>query len=273
MLHHHRRATTSQGHQDTTPPTPAVPPGLCVILLLIGLGGMVHGLGHGHWLPVAGNAAVMAIAAWGLRLPYRHVAALRQVLPRTGATDAPELPQTIPPSTGTHPAPCPNPLLPEPLINTTDTLNGQLPAVSSFTLNGHHHSTPTGTTAHLSLALPPATKVSTTAVIDVLLTIGHRLLHDHGLADHTLPDVDVTSVDRTNTPPRHHLGTTFTVHISNDLATYSSSITTNPGQPQVTSHQVLLIAATLLAGADQLLDHPHHLLQHHIGHAPHPTSH
>lgn len=268
MLHHHRRATTSQGQKDTTPPAPAAPPALCVILLLIGLGGMVHGLGHGHWLPITGNAAIMAIAAWGLRLPHRRAVALRQVLPRTAATDAPEPPQTSPSSTGANPAPRPNPLLPAPMINTTGTLDRQLPAMDSFALTGHHHATPTGATAHLTLTLPPATKVSTTAVIDALLTVGHRLLHDHGLADHTLPDVDVTSVDRTDTPPRHHLGTTFTVHITNDLATCTSSITTNPGQPQVSPHHVLLIAATLLAGADHLLDRPHHLPQHHVGHTP-----
>lgn len=228
-----------------------------MVLLLAGVGGMAHGLSHGHWLPAAGNAAVIGIAMWGLRLPHRHDTTLPQTPRLTGPADPPGATQIPPPATSTNPAPCPDPTWQEAVFNTTGTAHGQLPAVDSFTLTGHLDTTPTGATAHLSLTLPPAIHASTPAVIDALLTTGHQLLHDHGLTDHPLPEVDMMSVQCTRTPPSTHPDTTFTVHITNDLATGTSSITMNPQQPQTTPHQVLLITATLLAGAEHLLDHPH----------------
>ena len=109
------------------------------------------------------------------------------------------------------------------------------------------------TTGHLSLILPTDTDVTAASVINVLLTAGHRILNEHRLTDQPLPELEVTRVDRTETPPTNQANG-FTVWITNNLTARRSDITINPHQLPIPEDGPLLIAATLLAGAEHLLD-------------------
>ncbi|MEX5237428.1 hypothetical protein [Kocuria arenosa] len=71
-----------------------------------------------------------------------------------------------------------------------------------------------------------------------------------------MPTVEVIAVDRADKQPATIPATGFTVHITNDLATRHSDITLDAHQSLGTENRVLLIAATLLAGAEHLLDYP-----------------
>ncbi|MHC5560838.1 hypothetical protein ACYSMR_17925 (plasmid) [Kocuria sp. U4B] len=128
--------------------------------------------------------------------------------------------------------------------------------VGSFALTGRITRSAAGTAAGLTVVLPEDTDVTTTAVVAALLTTGHRILTEHDLTHQPLPEVEVTTVDRTAKPPTTTPATGFTVRVTNDLSTCSSHITVEPNQPLATKDGTLLIAASLLAGAEHLLEGP-----------------
>ncbi|STX05716.1 hypothetical protein [Kocuria rosea] len=134
--------------------------------------------------------------------------------------------------------------------------------MESFAIIGRIHHRATGTTGRLTLVLPADTDVTATPVVAVLLTAGHRVLTDHHLTHHRLPEVEVITVDRAEQHPTTTPPTGFTVHVTNDLATRHSEITIDAERLQASKDGTLLIAAALLAGADRLLDAPERPLHH-----------
>lgn len=267
MLQSHRRATAAQqGCVDTAPPSAPF-----VILLAVALGGMTHGLWHGHWLIVISHAVTVAIAIWGLRLPHRRA---------TNPDRAPATGRPANPPSGVDPEPSPQgtsplvraesfPLDAAPIISTEG--REQLPAVGSFAITGRIRRTATGTTGRLTVLLPACTEVTAAPVVDALLTAGHQILGDHHLTHRPLPDVEVTAVDRAGRLPTATTESGFTVHVTNNLTTRYSDITAEADQLLGTGDGALLIAATLLAGAEHLLDHPDRPLHHHGRHEHSPA--
>ena len=138
--------------------------------------------------------------------------------------------------------------------------------VGSFVIIGRIQHRATGSTGRLTLILPATTEVTPTPVVDALLTTGHRILTDHHLTHHRLPEVDVTTVDRAEKHPTTTPPTGFTVHVTNDLTTGHSTITIDADQLLATREGTLLIAAALLAGADRLLDDLDRPLHHRTPH-------
>ena len=69
MLQSHRGETAAHRNRVDTAPSSAP----FVILMVVALGGMAYSFWHGHWLIVVLDAATVAIAVWGLRLPRRRV--------------------------------------------------------------------------------------------------------------------------------------------------------------------------------------------------------
>ena len=258
MFQNHRRETAAQKNRvDTAPPSAPF-----VILLAVALGGTAYSIWHGHWPIVVLHAVTVAIAIWGLRLPYRRATNPRRPLTTARAADSPSgmHPQPSPQATGSlvHAGSLPHEAAPR----TTTEARGQLPVVGSFAITGRIGRTATGPAGRLTVVLPAATEVTAASVVDALLTIGHQVLDDHRLTHRPLPEVDVTAVDRAEKPPTTALASGFTVHITNDLSTRRSDITVEAHHLLGTGDGALLIAATLLAGAEHLLDHPDHPLHH-----------
>ena len=257
MLQGHRRETAAhQNRVDTVPPSAPF-----LILLAVALGGTAHSVWHGHWLIVALHAVTVAIAIWGLRLPH----------PRPTSTARPSVAgRPADPPSGLEPQPSPRAT--SPLVHAesyahetapiTTAGQKQLPVVGSFAITARVHRTTTGTVGRLTVVLPSATEVAAAPVVAALLTAGDQILKDHGLTHRPLPEVDVTAVDRADQLPTTTPAPGFTVHITNDLITCRSHITVDADQLLGTGDGALLIAATLLAGAEHLLDHPDRPLHH-----------
>lgn len=259
MFQSHRRDSAAQmGRVDRAPSSAPF-----VILLVVALGGTAYSIWHGHWPIVVLHAVTVAVAVWGLRLPRRRA---------TSPGRSPDTARAADPPSGVHAMPSPQAtsspvhagaLRHEATLNTTTEARGQLPVVGSFAITGRIDRTATGPAGRLTVLLPAATEVTAASVVAALLTTGHQVLDDHRLAHRPLPEVDVTAVDRAEKPPTTVLASGFTVHITNDLSTRRSDITVEADQLLGTGDGALLIAATLLAGAEHLLDHPDHPLHHH----------
>ncbi len=208
-----------------SPVHPVVPWSPFAVLLVVALVILARGSWEGEWWLVACSCVILAISVWGLRLSHRQAQATLLVPPPSAAA----------PATGT----------PE-----------GLPVIGSFTIAGQIEGTATGTAGRLTLILPADLEVTVEPVVASLLTAGHQILDEHRLVQHRLPTVEVTAVDRAEEQPATLPASGFTVHITNDLATRHSEVTMDG--PQLTGPEdgALLIAATLLAGAEYLLEDP-----------------
>ncbi|GGG71374.1 hypothetical protein GCM10011374_40070 [Kocuria dechangensis] len=138
---------------------------------------------------------------------------------------------------------------------------GEVPVVDSFAVAAQLRMTTTGTTARLMVALPEDVKVTPAILVPALLSLGRQVLLDYRLTAHELPEVEVTAVERVQTAPATARATGFTVGVTNDLAARQSSVVVDSDLLLGTDDGVLLIAATLSAGAEHLMettDHPAH---------------
>ena len=114
--------------------------------------------------------------------------------------------------------------------------------------------TTAGTRASLAVAVPDEAPLSTDTLICALLTLGQQVLEEYRLADQELPEVEVTAVERVATVPATAAATGFTVGITNDLTAKRSTFVLDSDFLLGNDGGVLLAAATLLAGAEYLLD-------------------
>lgn len=271
MLQRHHRATAARkGRVDTVPPSAPF-----VVLLGVALIGMAHGSWHGHWLVVALNVVTVAVVIWGLRVPRRRTTSPDRP-PATGrAADSPRGAHPHPSPQGAGSRACPQPALHEERPRSITTTEGpeELPVVGSFSVTGWVHRRAAGPAGRLAVVLPVDIDVAAAPVVNALLTAGHRLLEDHRLTHRLLPEVEVMTVDRAEKPPSTSAATGFIVHVTNDLATRHSDLTIEAHRLLGTEDGALLIAATLLAGADHLLENPDHTLHHRTPATRRPRSH
>ena len=134
-----------------------------------------------------------------------------------------------------------------------------VPVVDSFAITAQLRMRPTGTTGRLAVALPAEVTVTPAVLVPALLSLGRQVLHDYRLTGHEVPEVEVTAVERVETAPAAARATGFTVGVTNDLAARRSSIVVDSDLLLGTDDGVVLIAATLTAGAEHLMetaDHP-----------------
>lgn len=250
----------------------ALPKWPFVILLVVALWGFHDGFQDGRWLVVTLHAATLAIAIWGLRFPRQPTQDRHQASgadeqtgqspgsrPDPGAGPARSWP---PPDSSTQGAPVS-------VATTTAPAGGDLPVVASFTVTAQISMIATGTTARLSLVLPQNAKITPTEFVAALLTLGQRVLQEHRLTDRQLPEVEVTAVEQVTTASSSARATGFTVGVTNDLVARRSSIALDLDLLLGNDDGILLIAATLLAGAEHLLevgDPPAHRIHHGRGH-------
>ncbi|WJZ68330.1 hypothetical protein [Kocuria rosea] len=130
----------------------------------------------------------------------------------------------------------------------------EVPVVDSFAVAARLRMTGAGTRARLSVVLPAETTLIPTALVPALLSLGQQVLVDYRLTGHELPEVEVTAVERVETVPDTAQGTGFTVGVTNDLNAKCSSIVVDSDLLLGNDGGVLLIAATLFAGAEHLLE-------------------
>ncbi|NVC25177.1 hypothetical protein E7Z53_17275 [Kocuria salina] len=128
------------------------------------------------------------------------------------------------------------------------------PVVDSFAVAAQIRMTAAGTRARLAVAVPPEAPVSPNALIAALLTLGQQVLEEYRLTGQPLPEVEVTAVERVETVPAAAATTGFTVGVTNDLAAQRSTLVLDSDFLLGNDGGVLLAAATLLAGAEHLLD-------------------
>lgn len=216
-------------------------------LLAVALWGITDGLRDGRWLTVALNTVTVAIALWGLRRSHRrarYCAELASTSKRSGcARDLQPAPSAQAPNRAPLAQPDPRPTA--------------APVIKSFTVAAELRPTVSGATARLTIVVPDEVLLTPAVIISALLTLGHRVLGDTGFTDQDLPEVEAIGVARASSIPILVRG--FTLAVTNDLAARRSSITLGPQQLAGATDDVLLIAATLLAGADHLLEPGDHL--------------
>ena len=129
-----------------------------------------------------------------------------------------------------------------------------VPVVDSFAVAAGIRMTTAGTRASLAIAVPDEAQFSTDTLICALLTLGQQVLEEYRLTDQELPEVEVTAVQRVATVPAAAASTGFTVGVTNDLAAKRSTLVLDSDFLLGNDGGVLLAAATLLAGAEYLLD-------------------
>lgn len=129
-----------------------------------------------------------------------------------------------------------------------------LPVVDSFAVAAQLRTGVAGTTGRLVVALPAEATVAPAALVPALLTLGQRVLQEYRLTAHELPEVQVTAVQRVETVPAASPATGFTVGVTNDLPARHSSIVVDSDLLLGNDGGILLIAATLFAGAEHLLE-------------------
>lgn len=129
-----------------------------------------------------------------------------------------------------------------------------VPVVDSFAVAARLRMTGADTRARLSVALPAETTLIPTALVPALLSLGQQVFIDYRLTGHELPEVEVTAVERVETVPATTRATGFTVRVTNDLQARRSSIVVDSDLLLGNDGGVLLIAATLFAGAEYLLE-------------------
>ena len=128
------------------------------------------------------------------------------------------------------------------------------PVVDSFAVAARLRMTAAGTRARLAVAVPREAPVSPNALIAALLTLGQQVLEDCRLTGQELPEVQVTAVECVETVPATAAATGFTVGVTNDLEAQRSTLVLDSDFLLGNDGGVLLAAATLLAGAEHLLD-------------------
>lgn len=129
-----------------------------------------------------------------------------------------------------------------------------VPVVDSFAVAAQLRMTATGTRARLSVALPAETTLTPTALVPALLSLGQQVLTDYRLTGDELPEVEVTAVERVETVPATARETGFTVGVTNDLKARRSTLVVDSDLLLGNDGGVLLIAATLFAGAEHLIE-------------------
>ncbi|MEX5261512.1 hypothetical protein [Kocuria sp. CPCC 205263] len=130
----------------------------------------------------------------------------------------------------------------------------EVPVVDSFAVAAHLRMTATGTRARLSVVLPTETTATPATLVPALLSLGQQVLTDYRLTGHELPEVQVTAVERVETVPATARATGFTVRVTNDLKARRSWLVVDSDLQLGNDGGVLLIAATLFAGAEHLLE-------------------
>ncbi len=140
-----------------------------------------------------------------------------------------------------------NPVAPCPAIEN-------LPVVDSFAVAAQIRMTAAGTRARLAVAVPQEAPVNPHTLISALLTLGRQVLEEYRLTGQQLPEVEVTAVERVETVPATAAATGFTVGVTNDLEAQRSTLVLDSDFLLGNDGGVLLAAATLLAGAEHLLD-------------------
>ena len=138
--------------------------------------------------------------------------------------------------------------------STPNPVLGEVPVVGSFAVAAQLRKTTAGTTARVIVALPEDVKITPAALVPALLSLGQQVLLDYRLSGHELPEVEVTAVERVETAPTTVTATGFTLGVINDLAARRSAIAVDSDLLLGNDGGVLLIAATLLAGAEHLLE-------------------
>lgn len=259
----HQGTAAQQNRVDTAPPA-----ALLVVVLSLALIGVAYGLWRGHWTAAALHAVIVAITGWGLQAPRRRVPdSKRSPADQELAVSSSGTPLSSA-RQGTTTLTSPEPGLPEIALGTATpapapasapasasaSASASLPIVDRLAITGRLRGGDSSTTGCLSLVLPADINVTVASVIDVLLTAGHRILDDYRLTDHPLPEVDVTAVDRTEAPSTSTPVTGFTVRITNTSAARRSDITVDAHRLPIPENGPLLIATTLLAGAEYLLN-------------------
>ena len=126
--------------------------------------------------------------------------------------------------------------------------------MDSFAVAARLRMTATGTRARLSVALPAETTATPATLVPALLSLGQHVLTDYRLTGHALPEVQVTAVERVETVPATARATGFTVRVTNDLQARRSFLVVDSDLLLGNDARVLLITATLFAGAEHLLE-------------------
>ncbi|WIG19366.1 hypothetical protein [Kocuria rosea] len=139
-------------------------------------------------------------------------------------------------------------------VTTPAPEGDDVPVVGSFAVAAQLRMTTTDTTARLSVALPKDVKATPATLVSALLSLGQQVMVDYRLTESELPEVDVTAVERVETVPATATATGFTLGVINDLAARRSAIAVDSDLLLGNDDGVLLIAATLFAGAEHLLD-------------------
>lgn len=149
-----------------------------------------------------------------------------------------------------------------------------LPVVDSFAVAAQIRMTAAGTRARLAVAVPQGAPVNPPTLISALLTLGRQVLEEYRLTGQQLPEVEVTAVERVETVPATAAATGFTVGVTNDLEAQRSTLVLDSDFLLGNDGGVLLAAATLLAGAEHLLDPEPADRPRHTGrkHQPSPNS-
>lgn len=129
-----------------------------------------------------------------------------------------------------------------------------VPVVDSCAVAAQIRMTAAGTRAHLAIAVPQEAELSPNALVSTLLTLGQQVLEAYRLTGQALPEVEVTGVQRVETVPATAAATGFTVGVTNDLEAQRSKLVLDSDFLLGNDGGVLLVAATLLAGAEYLLD-------------------
>ncbi|MEX5266021.1 hypothetical protein RF640_18565 [Kocuria sp. CPCC 205231] len=129
-----------------------------------------------------------------------------------------------------------------------------LPVVDSFAVAAQVRMTAAGTRARLAVAVSQDARVSSNTLISTLLTLGRQVLEEYRLTGQELPEVEVTAVERVETVPATAAAAGFTVGVTNDLEAKRSMLVLDSDFLLGNDGGVLLAAATLLAGAEHLLD-------------------
>ncbi|GGG67170.1 hypothetical protein GCM10011374_34230 [Kocuria dechangensis] len=130
----------------------------------------------------------------------------------------------------------------------------EVPVVDSFAVAAQLRMTTAGTTARLMVGLPAEVTVTPAVLVPALLSLGRQVLDDYRLTGHELPAVEVTAVERVQTVPAAARATGFTVGVTNDLTARRSTVVVDSDLLLGTDEGVALIAATLSAGAEHLME-------------------
>ena len=131
---------------------------------------------------------------------------------------------------------------------------GNVLDVVSFAVAVQIRMSAVGTRARLAVAVSQDARVSSNTLISTLLTLGRQVLEEYRLTGQELPEVEVTAVERVETVPATAAAAGFTVGVTNDLEAKRSMLVLDSDFLLGNDGGVLLAAATLLAGAEHLLD-------------------